>query len=135
SLGYTPWACSPPPGSSARSSSSSAPPGMPPTSFLPQEFVYPDDPTAPFPPVSSSSSSSSSGAPRQIITSYSYTWYAGTCRVQQRVTTLPAIPTWQNGSGVAATRRDYFDRYGNETWQMDERGFLTRTSYDIVTGA
>src|SRR5437763_16675412 len=55
--------------------------------------------------------------------------------MQQPATTLPAIPTAQNGAGVAATRRDYYDPYGNPTWQMDERGFLTRTAYDILTGA
>ena len=67
--------------------------------------------------------------------SYAYTWYPGTSRVQQRTTTLPAIPTSQNGSGVAATRRDYYDSYGNLTWHMDERGFLTRTTFDLPTGA
>ncbi len=51
------------------------------------------------------------------------------------MTTLPVISAAQNGSGVAAQRRDYYDMYGNLTWQMDERGFLTRTSYDVPTGA
>ena len=55
--------------------------------------------------------------------------------MQQRVTTLPVVSVAQNGSGVAATRREYFDTYGNLTWHMDERGFLTRTRYDLVTGA
>ena len=108
---------------------------MPPVYCLSQETVFPVDPTAP--PLSSSSSwsSSSSAAALQIVTNYDYTWYPGTTRVQQRVTTLPVISAAQNGSGVAATRRDYYDSYGNLTWQMDERGFLTNTSYDIVTGA
>src|SRR5262249_52296257 len=48
---------------------------------------------------------------------------------------LPVISAAQNGSGVAATKRDYFDLFGHQTWAMDERGFLTRTAYDIVTGA
>jgi hypothetical protein len=30
-------------------------------------------------------------------------------------------------------RKDYFDIYGNLTYQMDERGFITRTSFDIPT--
>jgi hypothetical protein len=36
---------------------------------------------------------------------------------------------------MAATRQDYYDNYGNLTWHMDERGFITNTSYDIPTGA
>jgi len=73
---------------------------MPPTYFLSEQIDYPVDPTAP--PLSgqsgsSSSSSSSSGPLPQIITTYSYTWYPGTCQVQQRITT-----TAQNGSGIAA---------------------------------
>ncbi|OAI41010.1 hypothetical protein AYO40_00590 [Planctomycetaceae bacterium SCGC AG-212-D15] len=124
--------------SSSSFSSSSSSSGVilvvPPTYFLAEQIDYPDDPTA----GSSSSSSSSSGCPmagRQIITTFSYSFYPGTCQVQQRTTTLPVIPTSQNGNGVAATRKDYFDVYGNETYQMDERGFITRMSFDIVTGA
>jgi hypothetical protein len=62
---------------------------------------------------SSSSSNSSSGSLPQIITTYSYTFYAGTCAVQQRITTLPVISPAPNGSGIAATRREYYDQYGN----------------------
>lgn len=104
---------------------------------------------------SSSSSSSSSGCPsailwlkskvitypsdtnqnEKIITSYSYTFYSGTCQVAQKTTTLPAIPTSQNGSGVSSSRKEYYDSYGNPSWRMDERGFITRLKYDIPTGA
>ena len=55
--------------------------------------------------------------------------------MQQKITTLPVIPEDQNGSGIPATRREYYDEYGNLTWKMDERGFLTRMAYDIPTGA
>ena len=72
---------------------------------------------------------------QQEITSYCYTWHAGTCAIKERVTTLPIVSTTENGTGVAATRRDYFDTYGNQTWSMDERGFITRMVYDIPTGA
>ena len=41
----------------------------------------------------------------EIVTSYSYTWHPDTVQVQERVTTLPAVPAEQNGSGVSATRR------------------------------
>jgi RHS repeat-associated protein len=72
---------------------------------------------------------------QQEITSYCYTWHAGTCAIKERVTTLPIVSTTENGTGVAAARRDYFDTYGNPTWSMDERGFITRMVYDIPTGA
>jgi len=45
------------------------------------------------------------------------------------------IPVEQNGSGIAATRKEYFDSYGNLIWTMDERGLITGMSYDIPTGA
>lgn len=37
--------------------------------------------------------------------------------------------------GVADTRREYLDAYGKVIWQMDERGLITRMSYDNPTGA
>jgi len=42
--------------------------------------------------------------------------------VQQKTTTLPAVSTAQNGSGTAATQKEYFDEYGNLTWVMDGNG-------------
>jgi RHS repeat-associated protein len=72
---------------------------------------------------------------RTIDMNHCYTFYTGTCAVQQHVTTLPVISTDQNGSGVANTNREYFDDRGNLTWKMDERGFITRMAYDIPTGA
>lgn len=103
---------------------------------------------------SSSSSSSSSGCScgvwyiqREIVypsdtnqslmqvTSYDYTFHPGTCAWKEVVTTLPVVSSGENGTGVAASRREYFDVYGNLTWAMDERGFISRMSYDIPTGA
>ncbi|MEZ6129153.1 MAG: hypothetical protein R3C59_10765 [Planctomycetaceae bacterium] len=75
-----------------------------------------------------------SSSTTKIETAYVYTWYDNTYQVKQKTTTLPVISTAQNGSGTAATK-EYFDEYGNLTWQMDERGFITRTKYDIPTGA
>ena len=69
------------------------------------------------------------------VTSHAYSFHSGTCAVKEHVTTLPVVDTDQNGSGVAATRREYFDTYGNLIWTMDERGFITRMVYDIPTGA
>ncbi|MCO6458897.1 MAG: hypothetical protein J5I93_26615 [Pirellulaceae bacterium] len=69
-----------------------------------------------------------------IDTTYSYSWYTGTVQMEERVTSLPAIPTAQHGSGSADTRTERFDLYGNLTWLKNERGFLTRHTYDIPTG-
>ncbi len=92
--------------------------GRPDTYFVSQETLYPSD-TAPT---------------QTIVTAYGYTWFAGTTRVQQRVTTLPTVPAAQNGSGNADTRAEVFDGYGNLTWVRDEAGYLTRTRYDAATG-
>jgi RHS repeat-associated protein len=54
--------------------------------------------------------------------------------MEERVTSLPAIPTAQHGSGSADTRTERFDLYGNLIWLKNERGFLTRHTYDIPTG-
>ncbi len=70
-----------------------------------------------------------------IETSFSYAFYSGTLRMQQITTTLPTVPTSQNGSGVAATVKSYQDEYGNLTWSMDARGYITRMKYDLTTGA
>lgn len=70
-----------------------------------------------------------------VTTSYSYAFYAGTTQVQQRTITFPVVPNSQNGTGVADSRKDYFDTSGRLTWGMDERGFITRSSYDLSTGA
>ena len=98
----------------------------------------------------SSSSSSSSGADALVVTvyplakqtryrnedgsggietRYAYSWHEGTVQMQERITTLPAIAPWQNGSGVAATRTERFDIHGNLLWLKDERGFITGHEY------
>ena len=107
------------PSSSSSSSSSTSSGNAAAVWFLSRETVYPDD----------------TDPERTIVTSHCYTFHDGTCAVKQHTTTLPIVPTEQNGSGVADTRREYFDTYGNLTWTMDERGFITRTTYDIPTGA
>ena len=78
---------------------------------------------------------SDSNQSETIVTSYAYTWYAGTSQIKQMTTTLPVIAASQNGSGIASTRREYFDTHGYNTWSMDERGFISRMVYDIPTGA
>ena len=69
-----------------------------------------------------------------IVTSYSYTWHSGMTQMQERTTTLPAVPGSQNGSGVSATRVERFDTFGNLVWLKDERGFITYNAYDVSTG-
>ena len=99
------------------SSSSSSASGL--AYFLSKEILYPSD----------------TDQTKKIITSYAYTWYEGTCQVKEKTTTLPVISTSQNGSGVANTRKEYFDEYGYLTWTMDERGYINQSVYDIPTGA
>jgi RHS repeat-associated protein len=70
-----------------------------------------------------------------IETSYSYGFYSGKTQPQWRTTTLPVISTGQNGSGSANSFIDWFDEYNNRIWHKDERGFITRFSYNIQTGA
>ena len=105
--------------SSSSSSSSSGGPSEPAAWFTSKETVYPSD----------------TDQTKKIVTSYSYTFYPDTTQVKEKVTTLPAVPTDQNGSGQTDTRREYFDEYGNLIWAMGERGFITRYKYDIVSGA
>lgn len=104
-------------GSLSSSSSSSSASGL--AYFLSRDISYPSD----------------TDQTKKIITSYSYTWYEGTCQVKEKTTTLPVISTSQNGSGVANTRKEYFDEYGNLIWTMDERGYINQIVYDIPTGA
>jgi len=105
--------------SSSSSSSSSGGATQAMAYFTSKETVYPDD----------------SDPNTKIITSYSYSFHNGTCQAKQKTTTLPLISASQNGSGVAATRKEVFDTYGNLEWILDERGFITRIKYDVVTGA
>lgn len=70
-----------------------------------------------------------------IETQYSYTFHSGTTQVEKKTTTLPAIPTSQNGSGTSSIYEDVYDIYDNLIWHKDERGFITRYKYDIPTGA
>lgn len=66
---------------------------------------------------------------------YTYTWQGSTLQIAQKTTTFPIVPTTQNGSGSADSKKAAYDAYGNPTWEMDERGFLTNRTYDLATGA
>lgn len=106
-------------GSSSSSSSSSSSGGDGGIWFISREILYPDD----------------TNSERTIVTNHCYSFHDGTCAVQQHTTTLPVVPVDQNGSGIANINRECFDTCGKLTWRMDERGFTTRMSYHIPTGA
>lgn len=69
-----------------------------------------------------------------ITTSYAYTWHSGTLQVQEETTTLPAVPTGQNGSGTSATRKQWFNDRGQLAWTLDELGRAAYYGYDSLTG-
>jgi len=68
-------------------------------------------------------------------TAYTYHWYEGSFRIQERTTHWPMIPADENGSGIATQRIERFDEFGNRIWVKDQRGFLTRMKYDLASGA
>lgn len=68
-------------------------------------------------------------------TSYSYAWYSGTVQYQSATRSLPIVTTAQNGSGAADTTIVVYDLYGRPTWTKDADGYLTYTTYDVLTGA
>lgn len=111
--------CCPSGSSSSSSSSSSSGSGAGCVWHRSRETVYPSD----------------TDQTKKTVTTFDYTFHPGTCAIQQKTTTWPAVPTDQNGSGVAANKKEVFDTYGNLSWIMDERGFITRLKYDIPTGA
>ncbi len=70
----------------------------------------------------------------EIVASYSYGWHPGTVQMQERVTTLPAVPEEQNGSGISATRTERFDTCGRPIWIVEPLGHIAYNEYDPVTG-
>lgn len=68
-------------------------------------------------------------------TSYTYTFFSGTVRVQSMSTTLPVISAAQNGPGVADQTESIYDTYGRDIWDMNGDGYITYTAYDLGTGA
>jgi len=67
-------------------------------------------------------------------TSFGYTFHTGTLQILERITTLPVVPTTENGTGVAATTREEFDIYGFRTSSTDENGVVTKYEPDAATG-
>ena len=87
--------------------------------FVSKETVYPDE----------------TDPSHKLVTTYCRSFYDGVWGVKEQITTLPAVPTDQNGTGISATRREFYDANGYLTWTMDERGFVNRTAFDFPTGA
>ena len=65
-----------------------------------------------------------------IATSFDYTWFSGTAQIEQRTTTLPVVPTGQNGAGGIDTVTEIFDEEGNLVWRRDARGYITQSVFD-----
>jgi len=68
------------------------------------------------------------------VTEYAYTWYANSFQIQEQTTTLPVVSEAQNGSGAAATTKQYFDSSGNLRWTLNELGRATYYEYSSLTG-
>ncbi|MEM8667442.1 MAG: RHS repeat-associated core domain-containing protein [Planctomycetota bacterium] len=89
-----------------------------PTNFKLAEYVYPSRVT------------SRSDASRIKIAGYSYDfWDTDDTALKQATTTLPAIPTSQNGSGVATTTEEFFDEEGRLRFTKDGEGYVNYMSY------
>jgi YD repeat-containing protein len=58
-----------------------------------------------------------------------------TFQVLELITTAPVVSEDENGSGVIGVSKQVYDRFGRVTWEMNERGVITYTSYVQVTGA
>ena len=70
-----------------------------------------------------------------IKTSSSYTFYDTADRqIKTKTTTLPAIATGQNGSGVATTMVEYYDNLGRLRWTQNGEGYVGYVSYNPTTG-
>ena len=61
-------------------------------------------------------------------------YYSGTFQPESIVTTLPAVPTTENGTGAAAKTVDWYDQEGNLAWSEDGNGYFTLKQYDAKTG-
>ncbi|MBN8625787.1 MAG: RHS repeat-associated core domain-containing protein, partial [Planctomycetes bacterium] len=70
-----------------------------------------------------------------ISTTYEYLFHSGTNQFSQRTTTLPTVPTAENGSNATTEQREQYDLFGNMTWEQGPKGFIDRFHYDVTTGA
>ncbi len=69
-------------------------------------------------------------------TVFSYTFYdTAHQQIQTKTTTLPTVPTSQNGSGVATTMGQYYDNLGRLRWTQDGEGYINYYSYNPAIGS
>lgn len=69
-----------------------------------------------------------------ITTSYQYFWHGDTLQPSKVITTLPAVPLAENGTGVAVTTERHFDIEGYLTKTVDGTGMVTTYQYDKLRG-
>lgn len=69
-----------------------------------------------------------------VSTTYAYEFYSGTNQILQKTTTLPTVPTAENGSNTTTVQQEQYDLFGNMTWEQGPRGFIDFFSYDVTTG-
>lgn len=69
-----------------------------------------------------------------VTTNYAYLWHTGTLQPSKITTTLPPIPTSENGTGVSTVTEEHFDSDGYRTKSVDGVGTETTYTYDKVKG-
>ena len=80
-------------------------------------------------------------ATSRLATTYSYEYYSGDLdRVKVKTTTYPIVTDGSggtedhNGSGIATTRKEYYDADGLLRWSKDGEGYVTYYAYHPDTG-
>ncbi|MBY0526199.1 MAG: hypothetical protein K2R98_22585 [Gemmataceae bacterium] len=68
-------------------------------------------------------------------TSFAYTFFADSTRMQSMTTSLPVVSAAQNGPGVADVSDVILDEDGRTRWTRNAQGFLNYFAYDEATGA
>ncbi len=71
---------------------------------------------------------------KTAVTNYAHDFHANSTQVSRKTTTLPAVAWAENGSGTSPTRIEDFDTYGYLTQVQDERGIVTRYTWNKELG-
>ena len=73
-------------------------------------------------------------ATEPVVTEYDYLWYTSPqVAIKQLVKRLPPVTTAQNGDNTPATIRRFFDPNGSLIFLQDERGIVTKNTFDAAT--
>jgi RHS repeat-associated protein len=70
-----------------------------------------------------------------IDTAWSYTFQTGSNMLATRTTTLPSVPSGQNGDGGTYTVTETFDTFGNMVQRTDQLGTVNQYTFDVVLRA